>query len=201
MRFGLSGSRVHARVARLAFAHAPSASPHFAFSRYVAEGKISLGHPSGQCEGIGERFGRASRGRALRALPADPLLRFADAKPRGSAPWAPEPDEAETKWGQGGGRAPYRLPPAPRFAFLGHCGLGRQPHVSRQRNASGSPREGGKPSFGNSTVKERVRAAQRGRKTDEEGDAGVNPRARQAEAAARSAPRYEAPPLSAARND
>ena len=45
-RLASSGSRVHARVALLIGLPPSPRNPHFAFSRYVAEGKLSLGLPS-----------------------------------------------------------------------------------------------------------------------------------------------------------
>ena len=61
---------------------------------------------------------------------------------------------------------------------------GRSPSVSRQRNAGGSPREGGKPPSATFPSKSAVRTARRGRKADKESDAGVNPRARRGESSA-----------------
>ena len=95
--------------------------------------------------------------------------------------------------------APLCPPLASRVSGIGIWGA--SPRVSRQRNAGGSPREGGKPAFGNRTVKKRSegRATRRAQRRD--GRRGREP----ASPASRSARPLRGPTRSAAdsaaRND
>ena len=113
-RVGLTGSRVDSRVARLTVARASPRIPSLALSRYDCRGNDFPRAPFYAKRGNEEMIWSCKPGKSAAHPSPVPFRRFADAKPRGSAPWAPP---YEIRFARGGERGMLRL-------RLKHCGRG-----------------------------------------------------------------------------